>query len=73
MARKPRKPAPIEPLATDAAMHAVMVRITPRMLEMLDDWRRKERDLPSRAEAMRRFAVIVLGVEMKPRGRKGRT
>ena len=33
----------------------IAVRISERLLEMLDDIRRKERDIPSRAEMIRRL------------------
>lgn len=33
----------------------VVVRIQPGMLDALDEWRRKQKDLPTRAEAIRRF------------------
>ena len=30
---------------------------------MIDNWRRKQRDIPSRAEAIRRLASMALGAE----------
>lgn len=74
MAKQPAKSASIEPSAP-AVDTAVLVRFTPDMLDAIDDWRRVQKDIPSRAEALRRFAYAALGdtdtvtVE-KPRGRK---
>lgn len=53
--RKPRPAVTGEP---------VMVRIQPDMAKQLDDWRRKQDDLPGRPEAIRRLLEIGL------RGRK---
>jgi hypothetical protein len=33
----------------------VMVRLSPDQVKALDDWRRKEHDLPGRPEAIRRI------------------
>jgi hypothetical protein len=38
----------------------VMVRIQPDMAKALDDWRRKQDDLPGRPEAIRRLVEIGL-------------
>jgi hypothetical protein len=40
-----------------------MVRIQPEMAKLLDDWRRKQDDLPGRAEAIRR--LVDLGLKTK--------
>jgi hypothetical protein len=37
-----------------------MVRLQPHLAECLDDWRRRQPDLPSRAEALRRLAEQAL-------------
>jgi hypothetical protein len=37
-----------------------MVRLQPELATPLDDWRRKQPDLPSRAEAIRRLVEIGL-------------
>jgi len=34
----------------------VSTRLQPQLLKKLDDWRRKQPDLPSRPEALRRLA-----------------
>lgn len=39
----------------------VSTRLQPEMLKQLDDWRRKQADLPSRPEALRRLAEKALG------------
>jgi hypothetical protein len=41
----------------------VMVRVQPDMAKHLDDWRRKQDDLPSRPEAIRR--LVELGLKAK--------
>jgi hypothetical protein len=51
---KPRKRA-IEPGTP------VLVRLQPGPLKRLDDWRRKQPDLPGRAEAIRRLLASALG------------
>ncbi|MCK1517129.1 hypothetical protein IVB22_32425 [Bradyrhizobium sp. 190] len=38
----------------------VMVRIQPDMAKALDDWRRKQDDLPGRPEAIRRLVEMAL-------------
>jgi hypothetical protein len=37
-----------------------MVRVQPEMAKQLDDWRRKQEDLPGRPEAIRRLVEIGL-------------
>jgi Arc/MetJ-type ribon-helix-helix transcriptional regulator len=37
----------------------VQVRLQPEMLEIIDAWRRKQEDLPNRAEAIRRMIRIA--------------
>ena len=41
----------------------VLVRVQPDMAKMLDDWRRKQDDLPGRPEAIRR--LVELGLKAK--------
>lgn len=36
------------------------MRVTPAWLEEIDDWRRTQKDLPSRAEAIRRLVEMGL-------------
>lgn len=38
----------------------VMVRLSPDQIKSLDDWRRKQEDLPGRPEAIRRLVEIGL-------------
>jgi hypothetical protein len=40
-----------------------MVRVQPEMAKDLDDWRRKQADLPNRPEAIRR--LVELGLKAK--------
>lgn len=42
----------------------VMVRVQPDMAKALDDWRRKQDDLPGRPEAIRRLVEIGLKARM---------
>jgi len=44
---------------------AVNVRITRDALQIIDDWRRKQDDLPGRPEAIRR--LVELGLKSKPK------
>jgi len=41
----------------------VGVRVQPDMAKQLDDWRRKQEDLPGRPEAIRR--LVELGLKVK--------
>jgi hypothetical protein len=54
---EPRNPRP------KVTGEPVMVRIQPDMAKQLDDWRRKQDDLPGRPEAIRR--LIELGLKAK--------
>ena len=38
----------------------VMVRLAPDQLKAIDDWRRKEEDIPGRPEAIRRLVEMAL-------------
>lgn len=39
----------------------VLVRLQPWFVGRIDDWRRNQEDIPSRAEALRRLAEIAMG------------
>ena len=43
----------------------VLVRVQPDMAKQLDDWRRKQGDLPGRPEAIRRLVAIGLAAKGK--------
>jgi hypothetical protein len=43
----------------------VMVRVQPDMAKLLDDWRRKQDDLPGRPEAIRRLVALGLTIKSK--------
>lgn len=45
---------------------AIGVRIPPQELAALDDWRRRQPDLPSRPEAIRRLVGKALAAEGRP-------
>jgi hypothetical protein len=53
----------------------VLVRVQPDMAKQLDDWRRKQDDLPGRPEAIRR--LVEIGLKVQPisneRSRRGRS
>jgi hypothetical protein len=57
----------MEPRRRRAAVtgEPVMVRIQPDMAKQLDDWRRKQDDLPGRPEAIRRLVEIELKAKAK--------
>jgi hypothetical protein len=46
---------------------AVNVRMTTEALQTIDDWRRKQEDLPGRPEAIRRLVEQALGSSTKRR------
>jgi hypothetical protein len=60
--RDTTKPRKQRPAITGAP---VMVRVQPEMAKLLDDWRRKQEDLPGRPEAIRR--LVELGLKTKTR------
>jgi hypothetical protein len=43
----------------------VLVRVQPDMAKQLDDWRRKQEDLPGRPEAIRRLVELGLKAAKK--------
>jgi len=43
----------------------VLVRVQPDMAKKLDDWRRKQEDLPGRPESIRRLVEIGLKAKSK--------
>jgi metal-responsive CopG/Arc/MetJ family transcriptional regulator len=43
----------------------VLVRLQPELAKPLDDWRRRQTDLPSRAEAIRRLTQQALKAKRK--------
>jgi hypothetical protein len=45
----------------------VMVRLQDEMAARLDDWRRKQADMPGRPEAIRRLVELGLGNSRSPR------
>jgi hypothetical protein len=42
------------------------IRVDDEFLKRLDDWRRKQPDLPTRTEALRRLADLALAAEHPP-------
>jgi hypothetical protein len=42
------------------------MRVSPSFLRLVDDWRRKQSDLPSRAEAIRRLVERGINAPEKP-------
>lgn len=40
--------------------HALTLKLSPDMVRQIDDWRRQQSDLPSRAESIRRMIDRVL-------------
>jgi hypothetical protein len=41
--------------------HTFQMRVAPEWLAIIDDWRRQQPDIPSRAEAIRRLVEKGLG------------
>jgi hypothetical protein len=41
------------------------MRVSERFLRMVDDWRRQQSDLPSRAEAIRRLVELATKIKKK--------
>jgi hypothetical protein len=46
------------------------IRVDDEFLKRLDDWRRKQPDLPTRTEALRRIADQVLLAEQAPKRKR---
>jgi hypothetical protein len=44
-----------------------IMRASPEFLRAIDDWRRKQPEIPSRAEAIRRLVEVALAAEPKPK------
>jgi hypothetical protein len=42
------------------------VRVSEQFLRIVDDWRRGQTDLPSRAEAIRRLVELATKIKKKP-------
>jgi hypothetical protein len=42
------------------------MRVSEQFLRMVDDWRRSQIDLPSRAEAIRRLVELATKIKKKP-------
>jgi hypothetical protein len=42
------------------------MRVSEQFLRMVDDWRRGQTDLPSRAEAIRRLVELATQIKKKP-------
>jgi hypothetical protein len=56
-------------MAKDEKMtEPVLVRLKPSMARLVDDWRRDQVDLPTRAEAIRRLAAMALKAEQVAAG-----
>lgn len=45
------------------------MRVTEDFLRLVDEWRRKQPDLPSRAEAIRRLVAQAVKPDTRPRKR----
>lgn len=50
-------------------MKPLQIRVTDEWLLLVDDWRRKQPVIPSRAEAIRRLVEIGVAAETKKRHR----
>ena len=52
---------------------AVQARIGASLLDAIDSWRRRQADIPSRPEAIRRLCAQALGAAIRPRRRIGKS
>jgi len=57
---------------TDTQSIPVMVRLSPDQVRAVDDWRQRQQDLPSRAEAIRRLVDFGIGKALGKLPRAGR-
>ena len=57
---------------TDTQSIPVMVRLSPDQVRAVDDWRQRQEDLPSRAEAIRRLVDFGIGKALGKRPRAAR-
>jgi hypothetical protein len=48
------------------------LRISPSLLSVVDDWRRKQQDLPTRAEAVRRMVLLAAQLEGTGKAKAGK-
>lgn len=48
---------------TDDKTRPYQMRVTEEWLAIIDEWRRKQADIPSRAEAIRRLTALGIGAE----------
>jgi hypothetical protein len=46
--------------------HPFQMRVSEAFLRTVDDWRRAQTDLPSRAEAVRRMVEVAAKMKRKP-------
>jgi hypothetical protein len=46
--------------------HLFQMRVSEQFLQTVDDWRRSQTDLPSRAEAIRRLVELATKIKKKP-------
>jgi hypothetical protein len=54
--------------STIAALHdpeRFQMRVSPGFIRLIDEWRRKQPDLPSRAESLRRLVEIAVASERR--------
>jgi hypothetical protein len=53
------------PQADGRLSHALTLKLSVRMVEAIDEWRRNQPDLPPRAEAIRRMIMQATGNGLK--------
>ena len=59
----PRRGRPRKRITQDRPFQ---MRVSEQFLRMVDDWRRSQVDLPSRAEAIRRLVELATKIKKKP-------
>lgn len=59
------------PMSTEEQSERFQMRVSPAFLRLVDDWRRKQPDLPSRAEAIRRLVERGIGAPERLSRKRG--
>jgi hypothetical protein len=57
--------------ADEKMTEQTLLRYTPSLAKLIDDWRQSQLDTPSRADAMRRLISIALKVEGAEKPKRG--
>jgi hypothetical protein len=55
------------PMSDEEATERFQMRVAPSFLKAIDEWRRKQADLPTRSEAIRRLIATALKLPVTKR------